>query len=108
MADYTLHPDDDKFDFCPRCRVLLRPLARFKPEDVRFISDVEPNAELMTRALGWRYFAGTFLLTFLETLYEFGASAWRARKVARLKRRHLAEHPKSQICPRCFYVKPQR
>ena len=104
MPDFTIHPDDDKVVMCHRCRQMMKSLARFQPEDVRFISDVNPHAETMTRVLGWRYFAGTFLLTFFETLYEFAASGWRRRKVARLKREILPRFPKSQICPRCLRV----
>lgn len=108
MPDYTLRADDDKFEVCPRCRVLMVPLVRFKPDEVRLVSDVNPDAERMTRALGWRYFAGTFLLTFGETLYEFAASARCRRKVAKLKRDVLPQHPKSQVCPQCLQIKRLR
>ena len=104
--DYSLDPDEE-WIACERCRVRLRPLAKYKPEDVRLGAPGLGPLEDMSR-LGFRGLMASLGLTFLSALLsciaESAATGFRRRKVAKLQREILPKHPKSLICPQCLKV----
>ena len=108
--DFTLDPDE-KWIACERCRKRLRPLAKYKPQDVRVNAPELGPLEDMSR-LGFRGLIASlgliFITCFLSCVGESAVTRYRSGKVARLKRDILPRYPKSLICPHCLKVTRER
>ena len=107
--DQTNVPRDDDWVSCENCRTWMVPLAKHEVESVSY--SLPGRDDVLHDSFwwwGWIHFVALAVFGLFVVLYEEIVTAFRRRKLAKLKAEILPQFPNSQVCPRCLKVQRRK